>query len=372
MRIVNPMICGLAGLALLLPMSTNAWQLSPEGSFIERKLGSRSQGFFERMLSSMTYRGVGIIGHSVHEEITNRILGCEGDADICGSPEYEPEYAYFLAGVRWNDDPPFRFSSGQGNFSGCTIAQTVRLVTQPQCWVSTFKDGEKRAAEGTALNGSNATLLVRSHFGDMQFLHSMATTDGDSAENTRERILVWSEFSWRGSLGEYDLEASVATADLPGFADLFKFNREWRIQDLYALGNPHIRSKESMRKVAFGSLLHIVEDSFAKGHVERRDPIAGQTCASAPEFQQPGKIIEFHSYSKQDSSKHGHSDAREAFSAHWSADRPGVIDVGRVLNSFYKRQSPWSEVKPYLECVFALDSQVRPASAGNGYASQEK
>ena len=163
-------------LLAVIPAIASGWQLSPEGSFIEKKLASRSQSFIERMLSSLTLRGISVIGDSVHEEITNRTLGCDGDADICGAPEYDPDFAYYLAGVRWNDDPPFRFSSGQGNFTGCVTTQTVRLVTQPVCWGNTFKDGESRAAKGVVLNGTNATLLVRSHFGDMQFLHAMASS----------------------------------------------------------------------------------------------------------------------------------------------------------------------------------------------------
>ncbi|HUH59497.1 MAG TPA: hypothetical protein VL001_05405 [Candidimonas sp.] len=352
----------------MIPTVATAWQLSPEGSFIEKKLASRSQGFVDRMLSSFAVSGIGIIGNSVHEEVTNRALGCEGDADICGDPEYEPEHAYYLAGVRWNDDPPFRFSRGQGNFKGCVIGQTVRLITQPQCWGNTFKDGEARAAKGVALDGSNATLLVRSHFGDMQFLHAMGAADEESPVKTQARILAWAEFVWRTGLGEYDQEMAVMDIDLPGFSDLFQFNREWRIQDLFALGNPHVRSPDSMSKLAFGSLLHMVQDSFARGHVARRTPINGQMCTLFPSMPQPGKIVEFHSYSRQDPKKHGHSDSRNAFSAHWTADRPNVVDVGRTLYTFYEQKRSWTEVQPYVKCIFALDIQARAASAGEDYA----
>ena len=351
-----------------LPSFAGAWQLSPEGSFIERKLASRSQNYFEKVLSSISLRGIAIVGNSGHEEITNRTLGCVGDADICGAPEYEPEFAYILAGVRWNDDPPFRFSTGQGNFSGCKVAQTVRLTTQPVCWANTFKDGEARAAKGVALDGSNATMLVRSHFGDLQFLHAMAASDGESPEVTRARILAWAEFAWRSSRGEYDLETTMVSLPIAGFLTMFSSNREWRIQDLYALGNPHIRTPDAMAKVAFGNLLHIVQDSFAEGHVERRTPVLGHTCAALPGLAQPGKIVEFHSYSHQDSGRHGHSDSRNAFSAHWSADKPSVVDVGKELNAFRLRKSSWDEVKPYLECIFTLDPQARVASAGDGYS----
>lgn len=358
---------GLAVIGLLLPATVCAWQLSPQGSFIERKLASRSQSWLERQLSNWTMRGIGIVGHTVHEEITNRMLGCEGEPDACGDPEYDADHAYHLAGVRWNDDPPFRFGAGHGRFDGCNTTQTVRLVTQPQCWANTFRDGKARAERGIALDGSNATLLVRSHFGDLQFLHAMASADGEDPETTQARILAWSEFAWRTSLGEYSLEQRVVDLDIPGFAELFKHNREWRIQDLFALGNPHIRAPEKMSRVAFGSLLHLVQDSFAPGHAERRTPIHDQRCTEYGSESQPGRILEFHSYTHQDSGKHGEGDAHGSFSAHWTADKPNVIDVGRVLQRLNKDKAPWESVKPYLECVFALDEQARKASAGEGY-----
>ncbi len=357
----------LMGLSLLVSSSAFAWQLSPEGSFIERKLASKTQGVVDRMMSSWAMRGISIIGHSVHEEITNRVLGCEGETDICGDPEYDPDNAYYLAGVRWNDDPPFRFTGNQGNFHGCNTTQTVRLTTQPACWANTFRDGKSRAAAGTALDGSNATLLVRSHFGDLQFLHAMAAADGEAPQDTQARILAWSEFAWRNSLSEYNLEEPLVGLNIEGFAHLFKYNREWRIQDLFALGNPHIRSREAIAKVSFGSLLHLVQDSFAGGHVERRTPVKGQTCEKFGTEAKPGKILEFHSYSHQDSEKHGGGDSHGSFSAHWTSDRPGVIDVGRVLHKLNQAKTPWENVRNYLDCVFQLDDLVRPASPGDAY-----
>lgn len=348
--------------------AAHAWKLSPEGSFIEKKLASRNQNFYERLLASFALRGIEIVGDSVHEEITNRVLGCDGDMDICGAPEFDPDYAYYLAGVRWNDDPPFRFSSGSGSFSGCTVGQTVRLVTQPQCWANTFKNAEARAGAGVKLDGSNATILARSHFGDLQFLHAMASADKEQATETQAKILAWSEFTWRLAISEYDLETQVFGIPIAGFGTLFTKNRDWRVQDLFALGNPHIRSAEAMSKVAFGSLLHMVQDSFAGGHVERRPTVPGKQCEKAPGKEQPGKIVRFHSYSNQDSAKHGDADSRNSFSAHWSSGRPTVIEVGQELLAMFKRRAPWSEAQPYVECVFALDSLASPASAGDAYA----
>jgi hypothetical protein len=358
----------LTFLSPITPRMSTAWQLTPEGSYIERKLASREQAFWEGWLSTVTLRGIHIVGASVHEEITNRILGCDGDTDICSDPQFDPRFAYFLAGVRWNDDPPFRFRRGQGNFSGCKAGKTVRLVTQPRCWANTFKDGQKRASKGVALDGSNATLLARSHFGDMQFLHAMASRDGEASAETRSKILMWSEFTWRVSLGEYDLSKVVAEVPIPGFSDFFAYNREWRVQDLFALGNPHIRSPQAMSDVAFGSLLHMVQDSFAEGHVERLSPNGRSVCeAVAGKPLMPGRIIEFHSYIRQNTEEHGRSDSRNSFSAHWTRDKPDVVDVGKVLYDFYEKRASWDEVRPYIECIFTMDDRSRPASPGERY-----
>lgn len=354
------------GCAMSLPVF--AFKLSPEGSFVERRLTNKTQSWLESVLASSALSGIHIFGVSVHEEVTNRILGCDGEQDICGSPEYDPDFAYVLAGVRWNDDPPFRFEKGQGNFRGCEADMTIRFVTFPKCWGEVFKDGERRAKAGTHLNGSNAPLLVRSHFGDMQFLHAMASRDNESASDVRDRILMWSELTWRIALGEYKLSQRVKDIPVAGVNDLFN-DKGWSIQDLFALGNPLIRKPDQMSKVAFGSLLHIVEDSFANGHVERRATNDGEYCSgTVASLPAPGKIVEFHSYTNQDSSIHGEDDSRTAFSVHWTSASPDVIDVGMTLNAFYQKRASWTEVQPYIECIFALDSEARISSAGEKYA----
>jgi hypothetical protein len=63
------------------------------------------------------------------------------------------------------------------------------------------------------------------------------------------------------------------------------------------LGNPKLRLW--IKQVALGSLLHMVEDSFAKGHAERA--VNGESCAAAGSSLGAGRIREFHSYVNQDS-----------------------------------------------------------------------
>lgn len=195
----------------------------------------------------------------------------------------------------------------------------------------------------------------------------MASRDNETANDVRTRILMWSELTWRIALGEYPLSQRVKDILVPGVKDLFN-DKGWSIQDLFALGNPLIRKPEQMSKVAFGSLLHVVEDSFASGHVERRATNDGEYCiGTASAIPAPGKIVEFHSYTNQNSSIHGEDDSRTAFSVHWSSASPDVIDVGRTLNTFYQKRASWAEVQPYIECIFALDSEARISSAGKKY-----
>lgn len=345
-----------------------AWKLAPEGTEIERKLATHSANYWEEFVTSLAFKGIHKVGKPTHEEITNRMLGCVGDAHICGDADIEPANAYFIAGVRWNDDPPFRYANGQGNFPGCKPGDTVRLVVQPRCWANTFQDAAKRAAAGEVLSGKNAPLLARSHFGDLQFLHAMASGNGEPAAETRAKILMWAEFTWRVGTGEFDNEKILVELPIAGFENYFQYSQQWRVQDLFALGNPLIRKPRSMSQVAIGSLLHIIQDSFAEGHVERRSPSGAATCPGMPSgVPAPGKILEFHSYVNQDAAAHGHSDSREAFATHWSSDRPSVVDVGEYLLARYEAKDSWEAIKPYIECIFALDRAPANATAGASF-----
>jgi len=147
--------------------------------------------------------------------------------------------------------------------------------------------------------------------------------------------------------------------------ELFQKNG-WSVHDLFAFGNPHINTREVMSEVAFGSLLHMVQDSFASGHVERALSNNEDMCLGT-EHPAPGRIVEFHTYGKQDPDKHEKADGRLAFSKHWSSAEPDVIDIGKTLNDYFKRSAPWDEVKPYINCIFALAKETHASSAGDRF-----
>lgn len=363
MRLFPSLCIGLmATVGALAPLQ--AFELLPDGTSFERKLAGKDQKSPERLLATIAKFGVDKFGEGVHEEITNRSLGCDGDADICADPDWDPAMAYILAGVRWNDDPPFQFEKDFGKYPGCALGKTIRLVVYPECWARVFRDAAKRSKK-EKLGAGNAPLLARSHYGDMQFLHAMAAADGESAALTQGRLMMWAEFTWKSATRKIQAGDLVAAQDIDAIKDVFAKNG-WSLQDLFALGNPHIRKSEYLADVAFGSLLHTVQDSFSKAHVERAQPVADKKCAgAASSMAAPGQVVEFHSYANQDSALHKEADRRSAFSAHLSSDIPTVVDIGRLLVDQYRKNADWTAVRPYIACIFETIATPHAASAGN-------
>ena len=360
------MSLGVAFVVVAMP-EAGAWQLSPEATAAERGVAAVA-GPLAKAINRGVFLGIPKIGKPVHEDITRRVLRCPiiEPNETRRATGCEPDTRDHEAGVRWNDDPGFKFLPGRGKYFGCRAGKTVRAVTQPWCWARVFRHGENAAARGVRLTGRNGNLLVRSHFGDLQFPHAMALEDGESPEQTWRAIMAWMEFTWRTATGDDGFESRRLVNELPidGFAERFRYNPGWRIQDLFALDNTGAHRAKVIQRIAFGSLLHVVQDSFAAGHVDRAPPTPGATCAG---WRALGEIREFHSYSRQDSHKHGLADTPAALHEHEASTSPNVIDVVRTLGILWRSQVPWEQARPYLACVFALAHDARPSSPGDGY-----
>ncbi len=348
-----------------IPLPTKASSLSPRGTKVEQHVAQENSAFWEHTVLALGREGVLHFSEPVHEEITARIYDCNDD---CNDADVAAEYAnpYVIAGVRWNDDPPFQLQPGEGQHTHCKTEETIRFTTQPRCWYELFTAAKKAAEQGEVPNAaSHAPLLARSHFGDLQFFHSMASQDGELAGETQRRVMIWMEFTWRVANGEYGLDSKLADVKIVGF-DQFFGKSGWTVQDLFTAGNPILRGKGRVPDVAFGSLLHTVEDSFAEGHVQREGNSSG-SCSSAPQFAAPPRVIEFHSYAHQDEKKHKERDTRNAFTEELA--RPiNEVMVGKALKDFNERGASWETVKPYLDCVFAVVDPSVKASAGTEFA----
>ena len=345
-----------------------ASSLSPRGTKYEQHVSKEYSNWWQRTIMLLTRKDVLHFREPVHEEITNRIYGCEGDQSLCGDPEVEFAGPFVHGGVRWNDDPPFRLQAGEGKHTACKATETIRVTTQPLCWVQLFKDAKRSAAGGDVPDAHNhAVLLARSHFGDLQFLHAMAAQDGETAEETQRRVMMWAEFCWKVATGTYGLDTKLQDVDIAGFGDFFG-NSGWTVQDLFTVGNPALRPH--INEVAFGSVLHTVEDSFAKGHVEREHTSSSAACAALPQLPAPPIIQEFHSYAHQDEGKHARYDSRDAFEQETKADNPSVVPVGKPLMDFFQKRASWETVRPYFECVFAVANPTTKASPGAEFVAE--
>jgi hypothetical protein len=346
-----------------------AFKLQPHASVVELSSATRQQDTKAKVATFVSKFAVGKMTEPVHEELTNLIHGCVGTGEDCANPDRDIQgIGYVMYGVRWNDDPPFVFERKHGNFAGCVSGVAIRLVTFPECWTRVYSDGRAKAKEGAVFERRTAALLYRSHFGDLQFLHSMASRPNEPPADTRDNVLMWAEFTWKIALGTIASGDLLVETKVPGMAIVFQ-GHGWDVMDLFATGNPLIkRNPRYLKQVAFGSLLHMVQDSFSHAHVERRKPNQEARCTdTASSFAAPGKIMEFHTYGGQDEEKHAFDDTRAALSDQLQSEAPNVIDVGKTLVAFFERSAPWAEVRPYIECIYQLDATPRRSSSGERY-----
>lgn len=304
----------------------------------------------------------------VHERITGKAF-CPG-SDFQNPENYKfPDGVSRRAlfwGVRWNDDPPFQVK----NYGSLVF----RTNTQPM-WLYFFNDAKRRASKKNKVFGPEYALLYRIHFGDLQFVHSMASKDGEKPEDTLKHIMMWCEFTWKiatGAVNQNDVIKTIGVNGLEVFFPKYKHSTKY----LFTLGSPDLENNVS--EVALGSLLHLVQDSFTKSHVTRDRTITGKECK---EFKDaPGVIKQFHNYSSQVSKRHEGKDSEEAFEDIYINKESGnnVVDVSRNIVQLWQRnpKADWQETSNYLKCVFALstspDGVISAQDAGPGEEFRRK
>lgn len=354
--------------AVLTTLPAAAHKLATQSTQGERRLAGISSSFMIDMERLIAQWSLYAFTEPVHEEITNRIYGCDGDRKVCAGAAALTAPVPVLAGVRWNDDPPFRMTASQAGGTKCKVSETIRFETQPTCWATLFMDASKGASRGKQYGPGDA-MLYRTHFGDLQFLHAMATRDGELARDTKARVMGWFEFTWRTAQGEYNLDTRLKEIDNPTIQAAFG-HTEWRVLDLFTQGASG-GLRRSVDDVAFGSLLHTLQDSYAEGHVNREESSGTRKCAAAGiSVEAPGAIQEFHAYNHQDHSAHAQADTRAAFLLR--VQEPGdVVEVGRALLAARDRKLPWNEVLPLLDCALALHREDAPAIPGDRFAKTQ-
>ena len=207
---------------------------------------------------------------------------------------------------RWPDDPG-RLLRG-------------RLVVK---FGLTFLACKARVLRSAALD--EIGLLCSSHFGQLQFMHAMRSSEDETYQQTRGRILDWARLSYSLAAGliPYDRNYCRAVAEQGGATAPFlrpesfphcgdgspgRTPEKWTIATPFAMRCSNLifatscselsgeAARQEMQLAALGALLHLVQDSFSLSHVQRGDHGVVQeariVCMPAASFKfysgQPG------------------------------------------------------------------------------------
>lgn len=231
-----------------------------------------------------------------------------------------------IRGVWWNDDPNQNLYKGR---------QAV--------WLGYMKDAKRRANSSKFRINDSYKMQYRSHYGDMQFLHSMASEDNETIENTREKILAWAEFSYKVSTGEIGRESFFSDIEEMAIHRYFErhskngWKIKWLLQPRYFLRD----TENDFQKHALGTLLHMVQDSYSMGHTSR---------TFTPSDNCPfGKVEEFFNYAEQDPNQHIVFDTYKNYVGTSFPQGLGPVEISTQLIRFSINKSDWGqEVLPFL------------------------
>jgi hypothetical protein len=264
------------------------------------------------------------IGDPVHETVTLH-AAIRAELVPAGTRSGDAKMAQFIRGVFWNDDPCGQLFLTDGGLMSSTGLK----------WYWDFTDAAAASKQGnTTFEKLSCVLLGRSHFGDLQFLHGMAGDDRVRAQQTLDQMMRWAKFAYSVALGE--LADTTPLADVAPSYTLPNLGRTAR--SIFRSDNATVT-----RHRALGSLVHVIQDSYAPGHAERVSDANGHF----------GAIVRFHSYAHQDHDKHKRDDM-------WQG---GTTDIEKIQKArggrealeastrvfrFFKEQRPWTDVETYL------------------------
>jgi hypothetical protein len=362
--------------------SVSAWQITPQATELDKMIkGFQSINFWNFWGDEVSEYLVNHYTVPVHEAITHRIYGCQYDFKFCSSPPSPYEFATdaLIAGVRWNDNPRFQLLESAGGAQKDCVGIPLYLPDNAICWGKLFYDANKGAQKGKVYDGNSGhVLLYRVHFGDMQFLHSMASRKGEPASETKRKIMAWAELAYKVAQGEIKHSDYLYKCGIPEIEKLFSKKTGWTLQLLLTWDDPTYQPRrvkgtfqdEMFRDFAFGTLLHMIEDSFSKSHVSRNPP-GGNKCEKVPDYDQPGKIISFNAFVNQKTSEHSKQDNQEAFEANLLRyPSLNVVEVGKVFRDYRENNQAWDRLKGYMECVYDLEDPDAKAGPGSQFAAE--
>jgi hypothetical protein len=357
--------------ALLLAMAgaASAFQILPKVSDVDRKLGHLGANAFADSVGQwMVGAALPMTKAPVHEAITLAAIGCDqppGNERECLTEDAINANRVLLYGVRWPDDPPFRLhADSPPRIADCDVRVTLRSTAQPRCWLGLFKDAGVKAGLALRKNpgvipfGPGDYLLYRSHYGDLQFMHSMGAVDGEAAGQTRARMKMWARFLWGVATREIAADKYIRQI---GLEDLTRyFPGDITATNLFATGIVEVR--KDIDQVALGVLLHMVQDSFSQAHADRAAETGG--LCEGNTYARPGAIKRYYSYARQDGSLHDEEDTFGALGLQTVQISPNAVDVSRAFIDLWRNRVNWLEAEKLFDCAFELQDASAPAAPG--------
>jgi hypothetical protein len=244
----------------------------------------------------------------------------------------------FIRGVVWADDPEgLLFDDAEGTTDYSFGAM----------WKSDFDAGK---------GGDVSSMTARSHFGDLQFFHAMATADGEAPMTTKQNMLGWARFLVSVATGRTATNKKLGK--IPEVSGHFKDMAKRTVKELFGFAKG---SDVQIRQRAVGALFHMIQDSYAHGHVER---------------DEAGDIREFHAYGAQDEHKHGEHDF---LGGSWYNDlgprldktkgARSAIDACADVLEMIDARSDTDLIVGYLgDVVFRVSAGATPSGPGTGLA----
>jgi hypothetical protein len=282
----------------------------------------------------------------IHEQLTDRTLQCGSQVSLCERLRLIGVKAIDIReGVRSNDFPAQYLDSQAMPWCKDRVLRISR-DGDVACILGSFLRASESRHKFDNQSWANARPFgMRGHFGDLQFLHSMAP-EGQPASVTYARIMMWMEFAYRASRDEFNPRSDAYAVSVTGMNDRFARGAR-KVGDLFN----YRFSKEKVRGVALGQMLHIAQDSFAGCHTERN---------------KDGAVLRFFSYAKQKTSEHAKYDTDPEKIASALNGPLNPVLFGQELLELRVGNKAWHEVKPLVQRYFSpVDGTVKAVAGGH-------
>lgn len=282
-----------------------------------------------------------------------------------------------VLGSEWNDDPD------------SLLRQNVVRSLQ---WNALFKDAQLQAkckvdgaqpqCKGVKITDT-PMMLYRSHFGDFQFIHAMASDQSETAADTKAKMMKWAEFTYTLSISSNKLgKETIDGPAVSAFSDIASTLKrqgwtvgalfdpvpggEWKSSFLSGKvgsykpsGKPRAqvtysdpRDAASIKHIALGSLLHMVQDSYSDAHTER-------VLGCNPLSRERKDIVSFRNYVNQIAEDHAHADIHPKWLENGELQKYNPVWASAKLIQFSFNKIPWAGKGGVEEF---LDKEVLPLS----------